>query len=202
MTGDVIQDDSRAAYDRFRELIEPLGLPVLCVPGNHDVREFMRDALSESPYHYCGTLRRDNWLIVGIDSCVSGSAGGHIDDQELNRLEQLISSTDADHVLICLHHPPLAMGSEWLDTVGLSNGSEFLSSIAQSGLVRAALFGHVHQDFNQVHESIHIIGTPSTCRQFKAGSDEFALDENPPAYRRVYLHSDGSVQSELIWLPT
>ena len=49
MTGDLIQDDSRGAYDRFCELMSPLGLPVYCVPGNHDVRDLMRDAVSQSP---------------------------------------------------------------------------------------------------------------------------------------------------------
>jgi len=201
MTGDVIQDDSRAAYERFRDLIEPLGLPVFCVPGNHDVRELMRDALSASPFQYCGTLQRDNWLVVGVDSCVRDNAGGHVEASELRRLEELIASTDAEHVLICLHHPPLPMGSQWLDSVGLGNADEFLYSIEKSGKVRAAIFGHVHQAFDSLHNSIHIIGTPSTCRQFKTGSDDFALDDNPPAYRRISLHSDGSVQSELIWLP-
>lgn len=202
MTGDVIQDSSSGAYDQFRDLVEPLDLPIFCVPGNHDVRGLMRDALSEPPFRYCATLRRDNWLVVGIDSCVHDSAQGCIDDAEMRRLEDIISSTDAEHVLVCLHHPPLPMGSTWLDTVGLSNREEFLQIITQSGLVRAAIFGHVHQDFDQRHESIHIIGTPSTCRQFKAGSDEFELDDNPPAYRRIDLHSDGTVQSELIWLPS
>jgi len=72
--------------------------------------------------------------------------------------------------------------------------------IARTGKVRAAIFGHVHQAFEGSHESIKIIGTPSTCRQFKVVSDEFALDDNPPAYRRISLLPDGSVYAELIWL--
>jgi len=201
MTGDVIQDDSRAAYDRFRDLIEPLGLPVFCVPGNHDIRELMRDALSTSPFQYCGTLEHDNWLVIGVDSCVRDNAAGYVENTELQRLEEIIAGTDAEHVLVCLHHPPLPTGSKWLDSVGLSNADEFLHRIEETGKVRAAIFGHVHQAFDSRYNSIHIIGTPSTCRQFKKDSDDFALDDNPPAYRRILLHSDGSVQSELIWLP-
>ena len=72
--------------------------------------------------------------------------------------------------------------------------------IAQPGNVRAAIFGHVHQAFEGEHESIKIIGTPSTCRQFMVANDGFALDENPPAYRRISLHADGHVEDELIWL--
>ncbi len=102
--------------------------------------------------------------------------------------------------MVCLHHPPLAVGTKWLDQVGLKNGEEFLRSIAQTGKVRCVIFGHVHQEFTGQYDAIRIIGTPSTCRQFKAGSDDFALDDNGPAYRRISLKADGSVENELIWL--
>lgn len=200
MTGDLIQDDSRAAYDRFCELMTPLQLPVYCVPGNHDIRELMRDAVSQEPFHYCASVRLSNWLITGIDSCIDGDAGGRVDDNEMERLADMLAETDAEHVLICLHHPPLPVGSKWLDQVGLKNGDEFLNMIGRPGNVRAAIFGHVHQEYEGTHETIKIIGTPSTCRQFKVASDEFALDDNPPAYRRVNLHGDGTVAHELIWL--
>ena len=202
MTGDVIQDDSPEAYVRFRALSERMNLPVFCVPGNHDVRELMRDALSAPPFQYCGTLEQGEWLIVGIDSCISDSAAGKVGDLELRRLKKVITRSNAKHVLVCLHHPPVQLGSKWLDTVGLSNGPEFLRFLSEMGNVKAVIFGHVHQAFEGTHDLIQVIGTPSTCRQFTVGSDDFALDDNPPAYRRISLHFDGSVESELIWLPT
>jgi len=200
MTGDLIQDDSRAAYDRFCELMSTLNLPVYCVPGNHDVRDLMRDAVSQDPFHYCASVHINNWLITGIDSCIHDDAGGRVDDDELDRLAKILARTSAEHVLICLHHPPLPVGSKWLDQVGLKNGDEFLRRIAQPGNVRAAIFGHVHQAFEGNHASIKIIGTPSTCRQFMVANEGFALDEHPPAYRRISLHADGHLEHELIWL--
>ena len=200
MTGDLIQDDSRDAYERFCELMLPLGLPVYCIPGNHDIRDIMKDALARPEFHYCESVVNGAWLITGIDSCMDDDAAGRVDDHEMERLERILNETEAEHVLICLHHPPLPVGSQWLDQVGLKNSEEFLRLIARTGKVRAAIFGHVHQAFEGAHESIQIIGTPSTCRQFKLASDEFELDDNPPAYRRVSLHPDGSVNTELIWL--
>ncbi|MFQ6005445.1 MAG: 3',5'-cyclic-AMP phosphodiesterase [Woeseia sp.] len=200
MTGDLIQDGSHEAYDRFCKLMRPLGLPVYCVPGNHDVRSIMKDALAGPEFHYCESCMIANWQIAGIDSCISGDAGGRIEAHEMERLESLLDDTTADHVLICLHHPPLPVGSKWLDQVGLSNGEEFLRLIARTGKVRAAIFGHVHQNFEALRDSISIIGTPSTCRQFKPGSEDFALDDNPPAYRRISLQPDGGLDTQLIWL--
>jgi len=200
VTGDLVQDDTRAAYDRFHDLVAQLELPVYCVPGNHDVREFMREAISQSPFHYCESVHINNWLIVCIDSCMSGEAGGRVDDGELGRLATVLANSNADHAMICLHHPPLPVGSNWLDQVGLENSDEFLSAIARPGNVRVAIFGHVHQAFEGEHDSIKIIGTPSTCRQFMVASDDFSLDGNPPAYRRISLHADGKVEHELIWV--
>lgn len=201
MTGDLIQDDSARAYANFRELLATLDLPVHCVPGNHDVRALMRDALSEPPFYYCSVREQRHWLIAGIDSCVEGSAGGSISTDEWERLKAVIDASDAAHVLVCLHHPPMPMDSRWLDQVGLEDGDGFLRRLASTGKVRGCLFGHAHQEYDRHVNGLHLIGTPSTCRQFKPQSDEFALDDRPPAYRRILLRDDGGIDSELVWLP-
>ncbi len=92
------------------------------------------------------------------------------------------------------------MGSRWLDSVGLEDREAFLESVGRSGKVRLILFGHVHQAYDSEYDGIRIVGTPSTCRQFAAGSDEFAVDDNPPAYRRISLYTDGRFEHELIWV--
>ena len=200
LTGDIVQDDSAGAYGHCRELLFSLGLPVYCVPGNHDVRQLMRDSLPEPPFTYCGAIETGNWLIVGIDSCIEGSAGGSIAESELRRMEDTIAASGAEHVMICLHHPPVEMRSKWLDSVGLANGSEFITRAAASGRVRVAICGHVHQHYDAVHEGIRLIATPSTCRQFLPRADEFAVDDRPPAYRCIELHPHGSVEAKLVWV--
>lgn len=200
VTGDLVQDDSAGAYEYFCQLLSSLELPVYCVPGNHDVRALMRDALAEPPFYYCASAESGNWLIIGIDSCVAGRAGGHVEAAELARLDNEIATSGAENVMICLHHPPVRMGSKWLDTVGMDNGAEFLERIAASGKVRLAIFGHVHQPYDAEHGGVSIVATPSTCRQFAQGSDDFAVDDNPPAYRRISLYADGKYDHELVWL--
>jgi Icc protein len=200
VTGDLIQDDSAEAYQHFRQLLGELGIPVYCVPGNHDIRDLMRDALSEAPFVYCGNQQFGDWLLVGMDSCVDGQAGGAIAAAEFDRVDDEIAASDASHVMLHLHHPPVAMGSRWLDTVGMDNGAEALRRFTASGKVRLTIFGHVHQDFSTEIAGMRISATPSTCSQFGPGSAEFAIDDNPPAYRRIELHPDGSHHNELIWV--
>ena len=200
MTGDVIQDDTAEAYQRFRDLLLPLNLRVHCVPGNHDIRDLMRAVCCRPPFSYCAYEEFRDWLIVGIDSCIRGHAGGEVSADELDRLSDIVSRSPAKHVMVCLHHPPVPVGSKWLDSVGLRNGGEVLDRLRSLNRVRLATFGHIHQEYDVEHEGIRIVGTPSTCRQFKPGSEEFAVDDNPPAYRRFALNADGSVDTEVIWV--
>lgn len=200
VTGDLVQDDSRGGYDNFRMLLGRLGLPVYCVPGNHDVRDLMREALASPPFHYCEAFESGNWLIACLDSCVDGEVGGRIPEQELSRLESDVARSGAAHAMVCLHHPPVPLHSRWLDGVGLGNGAEFLARAAALAQVRLAIFGHVHQEYDAEHDGIRILTTPSTCRQFVPGSDEFAVDDRPPAYRRIELHSDGRFTHDLVWV--
>jgi Icc protein len=200
ITGDLIQDDSAEAYDRFHQILSPLNLRMHCVPGNHDVRELMQVVCRRPPFSYCATERVRDWLLVGLDSCVSGQAGGEVAKSELARFDDIVEASSAKHVMVFLHHPPVPVGSAWLDTVGIKNGTAALKRLKATKRVRLLVFGHVHQPYDAEHHGIRIIGTPSTCRQFKPGSDDFALDDRSPAYRRITLHPDGSIDNELIWV--
>ena len=181
-------------------LLERFGLPVLCIPGNHDDRDAMQRKLSDPPFLYCGTLRLGNWEILGIDSCVAGQAGGRVSAAELERLSGLLAASTADHVCVCLHHPPVPVHSRWLDTVGLDDGEALLERLDSAGNVRLVLFGHVHQAVDVQPGGLPIVGTPSTCRQFLPGADQFAVDDKPPAYRRIELNDDGTIRSDLVWI--
>lgn len=200
ITGDLIQDDSAEAYERFRTLLLPLNMRMHCIPGNHDVRDLMRPVCSRPPFSYCAREEVGDWLLVGLDSCVSGEAGGEVSRDEIRRFEKIADESHAKHILVSLHHPPVPMGSAWLDTVKLKNGKELLKRLEQTGRVRLLVFGHVHQAYDGEHNGIRVLGTPSTCRQFKPGSDDFDVDERPPAYRQIELFADGRIEEQLIWV--
>ena len=200
MTGDLIQDDTAEAYERFRDLLLPLDLRIHCVPGNHDIRDLMRAVCCRPPFSYCAYEEFRDWLIVGIDSCIRGHAGGEVSNDELDRLSEIVGRSSAKHVMVCLHHPPVPVGSKWLDSVGLRNGDQVLDRLRSLNRVRLATFGHIHQEYDAEHDGMRIIGTPSTCRQFEPGSEKFAVDDNPPAYRRITLNADGSADTEVVWV--
>ena len=198
-TGDLVQDDP-GGYAHFRTLLGSLGRPVLCIPGNHDDVPAMRAALSAPPFQYAGLHDAGNWRIVMLDSTIPGETGGRLGDAELGRLVHALEGAQDRHALVCLHHHPAPLASRWLDKVGLENGQELLGLLADFSNVRAVVFGHVHQARDQYVNGVRLIATPSTCSQFKPHSDEFAVDERPPAWRTLALHPDGRLDTSLHWL--
>ena len=181
-------------------MLRQLNLPTYLTPGNHDVPRLMALHLDEPPFRICPTSVEGGWQLIGLSTYLAGSAGGEVSEVELQRLTATLGNDPASPTLVYLHHPPLDLESAWLDSVGLSNKIELLDILGRFTNVRGILCGHAHQEFDETVNGIRILGTPSTCSQFKPKSDKFALDDLPPAYRRVTLHADGQLSTSVQWV--
>jgi Icc protein len=199
VTGDLVQDDP-GGYAHIRRVFGALGMPVLCIPGNHDDPAVMRRDLRADPFTVGGFSDFGAWRIVLLDSCLPGSASGYCSAKTLAQLDHALATADGRHCLVTLHHHPVAMSSRWLDRVGLENAEEFWSVIDRHRNVRAILWGHVHQSYEGLRKDVRLLATPSTCAQFVPHADEFAVDRRPPAYRTLELQSDGSLLTEVVWV--
>ncbi len=199
-TGDLSQDGSPASYKRLRRLVGQLGVPVYCLPGNHDDPAVMQNLLSETPFNYCRTQKLDGWRVPMLDSFLAHRAGGRLQSSTLATLRQDLATSASEHVLICLHHHPIKMHSRWLDTVGLEESGEFLDLVHSSGNVRGVLWGHVHQEFDEIVDGIRFMASPSTCFQFLPRAQDFAIDSRPPGYRWLELHPDGTIETAVRWI--
>jgi Icc protein len=198
-TGDLVQDDP-GGYARFREVFAPLGKPVLCIPGNHDDAGELAAALADPPFQVGGHFDIQSWRIVLLDSSVPGMAQGRLSAASLQQLDAALADAGHANALVCLHHHPVAMGSRWLDSVGLTNADEFFAVTDGHPRLRGILFGHVHQPFEGLRNGVRILGTPSTCAQFLPRSANFALDSQPPGWRWLRLAADGHIDTRVHWL--
>jgi Icc protein len=199
VTGDVVQDDP-AGYVHLRETLAPLGRPVLCLPGNHDDVAVLRRELGRAPFRLDPHVDIGDWRIVLLDSVKPGAASGRLAPAALAALEESLATADDRHSMICLHHQPIDMRSRWLDSVGLENAAEFFAIVDRYPQVRAIVWGHVHQAWDGERRGVRLLSTPATCAQFLPESDDFAVDNRPPAYRILDLAPDGSVATEVVWL--
>ena len=200
-TGDIVQDESRAGYERFRAAMEPLGVPVLSVPGTHDDPNLMSEILTSGAFQLGGELRLGPWSIIMLSTFLAGEDAGGLGPARLQGLRQALAVHEGQHVLIAMHHHPLPMGSTWLDGVALRDGAAFWQIVDQHPAVRGVLCGHVHQAADRNRNNVRFMSTPSTCAQFLPNSEFFALDERPPGMRWLELHADGTIETEVTWAP-
>lgn len=199
-TGDIGDDESEQAYRNFRDMLRDAGAPVLCLPGNHDDPALMARLLGADGFQYCGRAEFGRWGIVLLDTHLPCDPSGYLTGSELARLEADLQAFSSRPVLVCLHHPPVPVGSAWLDALGLRNASEFLTVVDRHPQVKAVLAGHVHQAFDQRRGGVRMFTTPSTCAQFTPGTERCVMDLRPPGYRWLRLLPDGAIETEVAWL--
>lgn len=198
LTGDLVHDNSEAAYRRLGGILSDTGIPAYCLPGNHDDLESMA-VLAEFPGVFVkGTVDIDGWRLVLLNSRVPNQEHGHLSEKELKRLAQRLNSKD--NILICLHHQPVPVGSKWIDTMMLDNSESFLELVDSCPTVRCVIWGHIHQTFSVSLNDVQFLASPSTCIQFSPQREDFMVDAAPPACRMLALAKDGSVFSQVLAL--
>ncbi|HKK02741.1 MAG TPA: metallophosphoesterase [Gammaproteobacteria bacterium] len=192
-TGDLSQDGSAESYRHLRGLLEQPGVPVYCLPGNHDHPPTMAAELSDPPFIYCGDHALGRWRLVMLSTWDGDRGGGRLPDEELRRLETVLENSREPHVLVVLHHHPVPVDS-WLDKVGLDNAADFLRVTDGCARVRGVLWGHIHQRYERQRRGVHMLGTPSTCFQFLPHAPRSDIDPVAgPGWRWLELQPDGRI---------
>jgi 3',5'-cyclic-AMP phosphodiesterase len=199
-TGDISHDGGTPSYRRFVQLLAPLNAPIYCLPGNHDALGVFGCALKGARVQSGGRLLAGDWQLIFLDSAVPGAVHGHLRPAELARLDAALREHPQQHALICLHHQPVPVGTAWLDRLMLDNPGTLFEIIEKHPNVRALLWGHIHQDFDSMRNGVRLLASPSTCIQFRPGCADFTLDDRPPGYRWLELHSDGRIDTGLEYL--
>lgn len=199
LTGDLAHDDP-AGYAQLATQFRNAGAPVHCLPGNHDDPAAVKAALHGAPFVHDLARRYGDWVIVMLNSTIAGEHGGRIDAEELARLDAALAAQPGANALVCLHHHPVPHGSAWLDELMLGNAEEFFAVLARHSGVRGLAWGHTHQPFEGMHGRIRLMGTPSTCMQFAQNTDEFEIDDRPPAYRWIDLEPGGGIETGIEWV--
>jgi 3',5'-cyclic-AMP phosphodiesterase len=199
-TGDLVNDAEVTAYHRLLTLFKMLKTPVYCLPGNHDNPEMMHDILNKGNIATTRVIDGNFWRLILLDTVITGSHSGYLVREELAFLDDTLRQTGSNPVLIALHHHPVSVNSPWMDTMILENPDDFFTVVDRFPAVKGIIWGHIHQEFARQRNMVKLMGTPSTCRQFRLETPVSAADDKPPGYRRISLLKDGSLRSEVVWL--
>ncbi len=194
-TGDLSQDGSPQSYEYLARQLDSLGTPVFWLPGNHDDIGAMAQGLRGDRIHAARRVLGAGWQIVLLDSTLPGEVHGEVSERELDFLDAALGEHPERHALVCLHHQAVDTGSSWIDAKGLRRQRELGDRIRTHANVRGVVWGHVHQEAHHRLDDIEWMSTPSSCVQFKPGSEDFAIDIATPGYRSLALHADGRIET-------
>jgi len=205
ITGDLAHDEQAATYAWLRAQLDDWLDRCRLVPGNHDNRSLLRATF---PEHVLGaepdapvTFRDSvgDWQLIGLDTQIPGSVAGNLGPEQLTWLRRELAGCPGQPTIIWMHHPPVPIGSEWLDALGLQDPTVFQEIIAAAPHVRLILAGHVHQEFSGRLEQAEVWTTPSAGVQFVPRAPTPTYDALPPGYRLLQLEPE-AYQTQVIRL--
>jgi 3',5'-cyclic-AMP phosphodiesterase len=184
VTGDLADGAAPTEYERLRELLGPLPMPVHVLPGNHD------DGVAGDYAVGVGDLR-----LIACDTTIPGRDEGEL---HLDWLEACLAKDRETPTIVAMHHPPILTGIGGLDVIGLTNREALSGLLERSPQVRRVIAGHVHRGAFGVVGGCGVVACPSTNLQAKLeiGSDGFTTVREPPAFA-VHALLDGELVSHL-----
>jgi Icc protein len=198
VTGDIAAEGAAEAYRLFTQQIQFLELPYQWLPGNHDDARVIQEGFTAAPYW--PLLELGTWRVISLNTAQPEQVGGHLADEELGFLAHCLAEDPQAPTLLFMHHPPIPFGCAWLDAQRIDNAERLEAILRQHTNVRGIFTGHVHQEFHTHWAGTELYTTPATCFQFRASSRDFALSDQPPGYRRINLHADGSLTTDVVFL--
>ena len=209
LTGDLVHDESPAGYRRLAAAMMALGAPVAAIPGNHDHPPTL--AACMPGVRTSGRLALGGWALQLLDSHWPAHDAGRLGAAGLAALDQALARERAAHLLLAIHHPPAAVGSAWIDAIGLADGPALLDRAQADARVTALLCGHVHQASERTLAWSRAAGrtaplrqltAPAVTRQFLPQSHSPAVDAGQaPGYRCLTLGADGQLYSRIHRVP-
>lgn len=197
-TGDLVQDESRDGYVRLREHLSTFGAPVYAIPGNHDEPNLMAEVYNEGIMQFCNRIKTGNWQVFFLNTFQAGEVGGVVDPSALAHMRCHLEADPESFALVCMHHHPVPIGSAWLDSIGIADSNSFNEFVASHPQIRIVMWGHIHQEWDEIRGHARYLGTPSTCFQFAPGLERMALDHRMPGARRLTLLHDGTIRTEVL----
>ena len=192
LTGDVAHDEKLETYKHLRYLLKDLVEHCHFIPGNHDnpsaMKKIFPSILKPGFPPMCFSISVTGWRLIGLNSHISGEVYGRLDDMQLQWLDNQLQEHNNEPTIIFVHHPPISVGSPWLDRISLEESGSLINILSRAKHVQAVSTGHIHQEFqgNYIHD-VQVLGSPSTAVQFRPQTPEPEIDSLTPGFRLFEL---------------
>lgn len=202
VTGDLVNAGTDEEYEVLSGVLADLRVPCRVIPGNHDRREGLRRHCGAAVIEEAGFLQGSIELPSGrallLDTLSPGMASGELCDQRLEWLAAALAEDDRQ-VCMFMHHPPLDLGIDYMDRIGLVDADRFWSTVAPfRERIDLIAFGHVHRPVCGVWKGIPFAGCPSTAHQIAlelgpTTPPRLHFNHEPPCYAIIEHGRDGAI---------
>ncbi|MFI6826796.1 metallophosphoesterase [Kribbella sp. NPDC050241] len=140
-------------------------IPVLMLPGNHDVSAPLRAGLASyvdspgdgHPVHQVREVAGARFVLV--DSTVPGEDHGLLSNDSLSWLDGVLRESFDGPVFVAMHHPPLELHHPVMDQWMLHD-REGLETVLTGKTITAILTGHVHNPIVTTFAGHPVLGAP------------------------------------------
>ena len=200
VTGDISDDGSMESYLSAYEKLSKLNVPILVIPGNHDLRDPMRKVFhenvqfSKNSSQFDWVFEFDETLIIGLDTLVEGENFGFLEEKSLDFLSHQLSNNSGSDLVLLIHHPPIKTGIYFMDQIGLTNTSDLSECLKATDRPIKILCGHVHGVYHGLLGIHPVVSAPSICSAFEFNRQEFApvgFNKGPTGYAYLETSSNG-----------
>ena len=120
LSGDITDRGDGPSYAKAAALLSTCPCPVLPMVGNHDSREGLGGAFPQVERDAGGFFHtvRDLPLglrVIALDTLEDGRHGGAFCEARARWLADRLAEAPETPTLIFMHHPPVAVGIDWMD---------------------------------------------------------------------------------------
>jgi 3',5'-cyclic-AMP phosphodiesterase len=148
-TGDLVDRGDADSYRRLANAFSTCRFPVYMCLGNHDDRTNFCDQFPGVPtadgfVQY--VLELGGLRLIILDTLEEGRHGGAFCETRAAWLRNCLSESPDTPTVIVMHHPPIEVGIEWMNTHPEEPWvSLFANAIAGMTQVRGIICGHLHR---------------------------------------------------------
>ncbi len=171
ITGDLVDGGSAEEYRTLRAVLGRFPLPVHLVTGNHDSPAGLVAEFGDGPMvggtaeQVCYSVDYPRATVVVLDSNVAGETGGTLGAAQLSWLDSELARRSDVPAVVCLHHPPIAVGIPFMDGIRLTDGPALAEVVGRHPHVVRVLGGHLHRTVSAGFAGSVLSVAPSTYRQ-------------------------------------
>ncbi|MGF1454562.1 MAG: phosphodiesterase [Alphaproteobacteria bacterium] len=176
-TGDLTDLNTPEEYARVADLLRPLKAPLMAIPGNHDDKAPLVEALAPiartgpaAPFVNHAEIWQDDGFgpvkIILLDSQAPKTVGGVMCAARLAWLAGELARDPDLPTVIAMHHPPIKIGIVEFDGYGFEGLEAFRTLMDESPRVDLIMCGHIHRALTGRAGRAPVVVSPSVTYSY------------------------------------